>query len=91
LAEPARLRYAVRYVNAAGKRGLLKLLSDGAGSQGRRTANHYQNGTEYSETANTITWETAEGKHRWFDAGKLLGFNLYRTIMARRTDGPVTA
>jgi predicted phage tail protein len=80
LAEPARLRYAVRYVNAAGQSAAFSnffQMEPAAKVAGPPTI--IKTGTEYSETANTITWEPPKANTDGSTPVNLLGFNIYRT------------
>ncbi len=77
LAEPARLRYAIRYVNAAGQRAAFSnfLLIEPAA----KVANPPSNVTrEISETAITIKWEAPATNVDGSTPVNLLGYNIYR-------------
>ena len=77
LTEPARLRYAIRYVNASGERAAFSnffLMEPTA----RVAAPPTITGKEYSETANTITWEAPKANIDGSTPVNLLGYNVYR-------------
>ncbi len=77
---PARLRYAVRYVNAAGERAAFSnffLMEPAAKVAAPPTI--VLTGKEYSETANTITWEAPKANTDGSTPVNLLGYNVYRT------------
>ncbi len=78
--EPARLRYAVRYVNAAGQSAAFSnffLMEPAAKVAEPPTI--IKTGNEYSETANTITWEPPRANTDGSTPVNLLGYNVYRT------------
>jgi fibronectin type 3 domain-containing protein len=82
--EPARLRYAVRYVNAAGERAAFSnffLMEPAAKVAAPPTI--IKTGKEYSETANTITWEPPKTNTDGSTPVNLLGYNVYRTNAAQ--------
>ena len=82
--EPARLRYAVRYVNAAGQRAAFSnffLMEPAAKVAAPPTI--IKTGKEYSETANTITWEPPKTNTDGSTPVNLLGYNVYRTNAAQ--------
>lgn len=86
LTEPARLRYAVRYVNAAGQRAAFSnffLMEPAA----RVAAPPAITGKEYSETANTITWDAPKANIDGSTPVNLLGYNVYRTTPSQREAG----
>jgi fibronectin type 3 domain-containing protein len=97
--EPARLRYAVRYVNAAGQRAAFSnffLMEPAAKVAAPPTI--IKTGKEYSETANTITWEPPKTNTDGSTPVNLLGYNVYRTRAAQPESGqnplnqePITA
>ena len=97
LAEPARLRYAVRYVNAAGQRAAFSnfLLIEPAA----RVANPPTNvSKDLSEAAITIKWEAPKTNTDGSTPVNLLGYNVYRAPAAQRAFGqsalnqiPITA
>jgi hypothetical protein len=77
LTAPARLRYAVRYVNAAGQRAAFSnffLMEPAARIAGPPTIT----GKEESETANTITWEAPKANIDGSTPVNVLGYNVYR-------------
>jgi fibronectin type 3 domain-containing protein len=78
--EPARLRYAVRYVNGAGQSAAFSnffLMEPAAKVAEPPTI--IKTGKEYSETANTITWEAPKTNTDGSTPVNLLGYNVYRT------------
>ncbi len=97
--EPARLRYAVRYVNAADQSAAFSnffLMEPAAKVAGPPTI--IKTGKEYSETANTITWEAPKTNTDGSTPVNLLGYNVYRTEGAHPEAGknplnqePITA
>jgi fibronectin type 3 domain-containing protein len=75
--EPARLRYAIRYVNSAGQRAAFSnffLMEPAA----RVAAPPVITGHEYSETAITIIWEAPKTNIDESTPVNLLGYNVYR-------------
>ena len=96
---PARLRYAVRYVNAAGQSAAFSnfyLMEPAPKVAGPPTI--IKTGNEYSETANTITWEAPKTNIDGSTPVNLLGFNIYRsdaskpqTRLSLLNQEPVTA
>jgi hypothetical protein len=83
LTEPARLRYAVRYVNAAGQRAAFSnffLMEPAARIAGPPTIT----GKEESETANTIIWEAPKTNIDGSTPVNVLGYNVYRTTAATK-------
>jgi fibronectin type 3 domain-containing protein len=78
--EPARLRYAVRYVNAADQSAAFSnffLMEPAARVAEPPTI--IKTGKEYSEAANTITWEAPKTNTDGSTPVNLLGYNVYRT------------
>ena len=77
---PARLRYAIRYVNAAGEHAAFSnfFLMEPAAKVAEPPA-IIKIGKEYSETANTITWEPPKANTDGSTPVNLLGYNVYRT------------
>ncbi len=77
LAEPARLRYAIRYVNAAGQRAAFSnfLLIEPAAKVANPPTNVR---TELSETAIKIEWEAPKTNVDGSTPVNLLGYNVYR-------------
>ena len=82
--EPARLRYAVRYVNSAGQRAAFSnfyLMEPAA-----RIASPpviLNTGKEYSESAITIAWEAPKTNIDGSTPVNLLGYNVYRAAGAQ--------
>ena len=84
LAEPARLRYAIRYVNAAGQTAAFSnfLLIEPAA----RVANPPTNvTTELSETAIKVEWEAPKTNVEGSTPVNLLGYNVYRRSATEKT------
>jgi len=82
LTEPARLRYAVRYVNAAGQSAAFSnffLMEPVA----RVAAPPAITGKEYSEAAITVIWEAPRANIDGSTPVNLLGYNVYRTTTGR--------
>ena len=82
LTEPARLRYAVRYVNAAGQSAAFSnffLMEPVA----RVAAPPAITGKEYSETAITVMWEAPKVNIDGSTPVNLLGYNVYRTTASK--------
>jgi fibronectin type 3 domain-containing protein len=87
--EPARLRYAVRYVNSAGQRAAFSnffLMEPAAKVADPPTI--IKTGNEYSETANTITWEAPSKNTDGSTPVNLLGYNVYRTGASQPQTNP---
>jgi fibronectin type 3 domain-containing protein len=87
--EPARLRYAVRYVNSAGQRAAFSnffLMEPAAKVAEPPTI--IKTGNEYSETANTITWEAPRKNTDGSTPVNLLGYNVYRTGASQPQTNP---
>jgi fibronectin type 3 domain-containing protein len=82
--EPARLRYAVRYVNAADQSAAFSnfFLMEPA-PKVAEAPTIIKTGNEYSETANTITWEAPKQNTDGSTPVNLLGYNIYRTDAAQ--------
>ncbi len=81
--EPSRLRYAIRYVNAAGQRAAFSnffLMEPAA----RVAAAPTITGREYSETANTIRWEAPTKNIDGSTPVNLLGYNVYRQLAGQK-------
>jgi len=77
--EPARLRYAVRYVNAADQSAAFSnffLMEPAARVAAPPVI--IKTDREYSETANTITWEAPKTNTDGSTPVNLLGYNIYR-------------
>src|SRR5437763_16866850 len=80
--EPARLRYAIRYVNSAGQRGAYSnffLMEPAA----RVAAPPVITGHEYSESAITFTWEAPKTNIDGSTPVNLLGYNVYRVAASQ--------
>lgn len=87
--QPARLRYALRYVNSAGQRAAFSnffLMEPAARVAEPPTL--VQNGKEYSETAITITWTAPTQNIDQSTPPNLLGYNVYRTIQSKPEADP---
>ena len=83
--EPARLRYAVRYVNAAGQRAAFSnflLLMPAARIAQAPTM--IATGQEVSENAITIAWQPPSANIDGSTPVNLLGYNVYRMEEAER-------
>ena len=84
--EPARLRYAVRYVNAAGQRAAFSnfLMIEPAArvAEPPRNLKH-----DLSETAVTISWDAPEQNIDGSTPVNLLGYNVYRVNAAQNEAG----
>lgn len=82
--EPARLRYAIRYVNAAGQRAAFSnffLMEPAARVAEPPTL--VKTGNEYSETAITITWTPPAKNIDQSTPPNLLGYNVYRVLESK--------
>ncbi|HBB94661.1 MAG TPA: hypothetical protein DC054_04665 [Blastocatellia bacterium] len=82
--EPARLRYAIRYVNSAGQRAAYSnffLMEPAAKVAEPPTV--IRTGNEMSETAITLTWAPPAKNTDGSTPVNLLGYNVYRTNAAR--------
>lgn len=79
---PARLRYAVRFVNSAGQRAAFSnfLLIEPAAKVAEPPANVTK---EESETAITIAWEAPKTNIDGSTPVNLLGYNVYRTVASQ--------
>ena len=80
--EPARLRYAIRYVNSAGQRAAFSnffLMEPAAKVAEPPTIT----GKEESETANTIIWAPPATNTDGSTPVNLLGYNVYRTLASQ--------
>ncbi len=77
--EPARLRYAIRYVNSAGQRAAFSnfFLTEPA-AKISEPPTILKTGNEYSETANTIFWQAPTKNIDGSTPVNLLGYNVYR-------------
>ncbi len=78
--EPTRLRYAVRYVNAAGQRASFSnfLLLEPA-ARIAQSATIIATGKEVSEDAITISWQPPAANIDGSTPVNLLGYNIYRS------------
>lgn len=88
--EPARLRYAVRYVNAAGQRAAFSnfLLIEPAAKVAEPPA-LTRTGKELSEAALTISWEAPKANIDGSTPVNLLGYNVYRTVASQPEVGQI--
>jgi hypothetical protein len=84
--EPSRLRYAVRYVNAAGQRAAFSnfLLIEPAAKIAAPPTDVRK---EESESAITIKWEPPKQNIDGSTPVNLLGYNVYRTIASQTEIG----
>jgi len=84
--EPSRLRYALRYVNAAGQRAAFSnfLLIEPAARIAEPPANVRR---EESETAVTIEWEAPKQNIDGSTPVNLLGYNVYRVLASQSEPG----
>src|SRR5438094_8065601 len=84
--EPARLRYAIRYVNSAGQRAAFSnfFLTDPAA---RVAAPPVITGHEYSESAIMFTWEAPKTNIDGSTPVNLLGYNVYRVAASQPQSG----
>ncbi len=86
--EPARLRYAIRYVNASGQRAAFSnfLLLEPAAriAQGPTMI---ATGKEVSEDAITISWQPPAANIDGSTPVNLLGYNVYRVAESESEDG----
>jgi hypothetical protein len=85
---PARLRYAIRYVNAAGQSAAFSnffLMEPAAKVAEPPTI--IETGNEYSESANTVTWEAPKKNTDGSTPVNLLGYNIYRTAASEPKSG----
>jgi hypothetical protein len=83
LSEPVRLRYAVRYVNAAGQRASFSnfLLIEPAASVSRPPV--VAPGPEIKENAIVLRWEAPEANVDDTRPANLLGYNVYRSAASQ--------
>ncbi len=87
--EPARLRYAVRYVNASGQRAAFSnflLLEPAAELRSRRPM--IATGKEVSEDAITIAWQPPAANIDGSTPVNLLGYNVYRVAESENDARP---
>ena len=95
--EPTRLRYAVRYVNAAGQRAAFSnfLLLEPA-ARIAQAPTMISTGNEVSEEAITIAWQPPAANIDDSTPVNLLGYNVYRTTDSQSdlsqalTDAPIS-
>jgi predicted phage tail protein len=80
--QPARLRYAVRYVNAAGQRAAFSnfFLMEPAAKVAKSPTNVTE---QESETAISLTWEAPTANVDESMPANLLGYNVYRVDPAK--------
>lgn len=87
--EPARLRYAIRYVNSAGQRAAFSnffLMAPASRIAAPPTI--ALTNKEYSETANTVTWEPPTRNIDGSTPVNLLGYNVYRITPSQTPTEP---
>ncbi|MDQ6653233.1 MAG: hypothetical protein M3Y84_10865 [Acidobacteriota bacterium] len=86
--EPARLRYAVRYVNASGQRAAFSnfLLLEPA-ARIAEAPSVIATGKEVSENAITISWQPPAANIDGSTPVNLLGYNVYRVAESESEDG----
>lgn len=86
--EPARLRYAVRYVNASGQRAAFSnfLLIEPA-VRISRPPTLQETGKEVTEDAITLTWQPPTANIDSSTPVNLLGYNVYRMDESQSTPG----
>ncbi|MFN2577230.1 MAG: fibronectin type III domain-containing protein [Pyrinomonadaceae bacterium] len=87
--EPARLRYAIRYVNSAGQRAAFSnffLMEPAARVAEPPTLTSA--GNEYSETAITLKWVAPATNIDGSTPVNLLGYNVYRIIAGQPQSEP---
>jgi fibronectin type 3 domain-containing protein len=85
--QPARLRYAIRYVNSAGQRAAFSnffLLEPAAKVAEPPTVTGY----EKSETANTIKWDAPTRNTDGSTPVNLLGYDVYRVLESKPDPDP---
>jgi len=84
--QPARLRYAIRYVNSAGQRAAFSnfFLFEPAAKIAEPPTNVQK---QESETAITITWEPPKANIDGSTPVNLLGYNVYRTPASQPQSG----
>lgn len=87
--EPARLRYAVRYVNAAGQRAAFSnFLTIEPSAKVAQPPTLTATGKEISETAITINWTPPTANIDGSTPVNLLGYNVYRLDESQREVSP---
>lgn len=86
--EPSRLRYAVRYVNAAGQRAAFSnfLMVEPAAKIAEPPANVTK---EESETAITLKWDPPKQNIDGSTPVNLLGYNVYRVAASQTEAGQI--
>jgi predicted phage tail protein len=86
--EPARLRYAIRYVNASGQRAAFSnfLLLEPA-ARIAEAPTMITTGKEVSENAITISWQPPAANIDGSTPVNLLGYNVYRVAESESEDG----
>jgi hypothetical protein len=87
--EPARLRYAIRYVNSAGQRAAFSnffLMTPASKIAAPPTI--VETHKEKSETANTITWQAPVKNIDGSTPVNLLGYNVYRITASQTPPEP---
>jgi hypothetical protein len=86
--EPARLRYAVRYVNASGQRAAFSnfLLIEPAARVAQAPVIQ-QTGNEVTENSIVITWQPPAANIDGSTPVNLLGYNVYRMDESQSTPG----
>ena len=84
--QPARLRYAIRYVNSAGQRAAFSnfFLFEPAAKIAAPPTNVQE---QESETAITISWEPPKANIDRSTPVNLLGYNIYRTAASQPQSG----
>jgi hypothetical protein len=92
--EPTRLRYAIRYINAAGQRAAFSnfLLIEPA-AKVAQAPTIVATGDEVSESAITITWQPPAANIDGSTPVNLLGYNVYRVEEAQDqiSDAPINS
>ena len=89
---PARLRYAIRYVNAAGQSAAFSnFFSMEPAAKVAEPPTIITTGKEYSETAITFSWEPPKTNTDGSTPVNLLGYNVYRTggTQVKSVQGPL--
>lgn len=86
--EPARLRYAIRYVNAAGQRAAFSnFLLIEPSARVAQAPTILTTGKELTESAITITWQPPAANIDGSTPVNLLGFNVYRVDEGQSNTG----
>lgn len=88
---PARLRYAIRYVNSAGQSAAFSnFFSMEPAAKVAEPPTIITTGKESSETAITITWEAPKANTDGSTPVNLLGYNIYRSsAQVKSVQGPL--